>query len=421
MSGSRPACYPDALACASGPVRYFGPVTRLPDTAFPGTALPDYGWLFSRTRSGRARGPGGARALLDALRSPDTRFQSIRVIGTNGKGSTCAMLEAGLLAAGLRVGRFTSPHLHAYEERIRVNGVNLSPARTRSFIEWARIHAPDAAFFDLTLALACRVFAEDGIEVAVMEAGVGGRSDATQTLGNVVAVALTNADLDHTGVLGATVAQIARDKAGAALPGVPLLTTATGEALTVAREVAGEIGAPLLTPRTHSELFALPHAPWLEGAHQHLNAALAAATLRTLGHGGGVAAALNARHSVRLERLSVDGKTVLLDGAHNPHATRALALAVPHADVLLFGNLARKDTPATLAPLLPLTGVRVFTATGDLATPPQELAARFGGVALPDPAEALAHALALTPVGGTLLVAGSLYLAADVQARLDRG
>ncbi|MDV6374877.1 glutamate ligase domain-containing protein [Deinococcus arenicola] len=399
-------------------------------TAAPSEPLPDYDWLYSRTRSGRARGPDGARALLDllvshglvshGLGSPETHFESIRVIGTNGKGSTCAMLEAGLLAAGVRVGRFTSPHLHAYEERIRVNGVNLAPARTRAFIGWAKIHAPDAAFFDLTLALACQVFAEDGVEVAVMEAGVGGISDATQTLSNVLAVALTNADLDHTGVLGSTVRQIARDKAGAALPGVPLLTTAAGEALDTVREVAGEVGAPLLTPQTHPELFALPHAPRLEGAHQHANAALAVATLRTLGHSAGVEAALNARHPVRLERLKVDGKTVLLDGAHNPHATRALALAVSRADVLLFGNLARKDTPATLAPLLPLTGVRVFTATGDLATPAQELAIRFGGVACPDPAQALAHALALTPVGGTLLVTGSLYLAAGVRAQLDR-
>lgn len=387
---------------------------------WPVTARPDYDWLYARTRSGRARGPAGARALLDALGSPDTQFQSIRVVGTNGKGSTCAMLEAGLLGAGVRTGRFTSPHLHAYEERVRVDGVNLGPARTREFIMWARVHAPDAAFFDLTLALACLTFAQDGVAVAVMEAGVGGASDATQALADVAAVALTNADLDHTGVLGPTLADIARDKAGAARPGVPLLTTATGEALAVVRAVARQRRAPLLTPRTHPELFALPHAPRLEGAHQHANAALAAATLRTLGYGAGVEAALDAAHPARLERLSVDGKTVLLDGAHNPHATRALALAVPRADVLLFGNLARKDTAATLGPLLALAPVRVFTSPGDLATPPQDLAARYGGDACPDPAGALARALALTPAGGTLLVAGSLYLAAGVRARLDR-
>ncbi len=381
---------------------------------------PDYDWLYSRTRSGRARGPAGARALLDALGSPDARFPSIRVIGTNGKGSTCAMLEAGLMAAGVRTGRFTSPHLHAYEERVRVDGVNLDPARTGAFIGWARAHAPDAAFFDLTLALACQVFAGDGVEVAVMEAGVGGQSDATHALENVVAVALTNADLDHTGVLGATVAEIARDKAGAARRGVPLLTTATGEALEVVRAVARQRGAPLLTPAGHPELFALPHPPRLAGPHQHANAALAAATLRTLGRGGGVEAALDARHPARLERLVVGDRTVLLDGAHNPHATRALALAVPQADVLLFGNLARKDTDATLAPLLAVAPLRIFTAPGDLATPPQDLAARYGGEACPEPADALARALALTPPGGTLLVTGSLYLAAGVRAQLDR-
>ncbi len=381
---------------------------------------PDYDWLYSRTRAGRARGPGGARALLDTLGSPDTRFGSVRVIGTNGKGSTCAMLEAGLIAARVRTGRFTSPHLHAYEERIRVDGVNLAPARTQEFIDWARVHAPDAAFFDLTLALACQVFAEDGVEVAVMEAGVGGISDATHALGHVVAVALTNVDLDHTSVLGSAVADIARDKAGAAQPGIPLLTTASGEALDVAQAVARERGAPLLTPQTHPELFALPHPPALEGLHQHANAALAVATLRMLGHDVGVEAALQARHPARLERLNVDGKTVLLDGAHNPHATHALALAVPHADVLLFGNLARKDTDATLAPLLPVAPLRVFTAPGDLATSPSALATRYGGENRPDPADALARALALTPPGGTLLVTGSLYLAAGVRAQLDR-
>ncbi len=385
----------------------------------PQPPSPDHPWLFSRTRAGRARGPGGARALLDALGAPDTGVPCIRVVGTNGKGSTCAMLEAGLLAAGVRVGRFTSPHLHAYEERIRVGGVNLDPARTHAFIEWAREHAPDAAFFDLTLALACQVFAHDGVQLAVMEAGVGGASDATQALGNVVAVALTNADLDHTGVLGSTVAEIARDKAGAARPGVPLLSTASGEALTAVREVAAAVGAPLLTPQTHPALFALPRPPRLAGPHQHANAALAAATLRTLGHAGGVAAALEATHPARLERLEADGKTVLIDGAHNPHATRAVARAVPHADVLLFGNLARKDTDATLAPLLPVAPVRVFTAPGDLATPPRDLADRYGGHACPDPAAALACALALTPAGGTLLVTGSLYLAGSVRGQLD--
>lgn len=374
-------------------------------------SFPDYDWLYAQTRAGRDRGPDAARALLDKLGAPDRNFSSIRVVGTNGKGSTCAMLEAGLLACGVRVGRFTSPHLHAYEERIRLGGVNLDPARTAAFVEWAKAEAPGRAFFDLTLALACREFAASGVEWAVMEAGVGGVSDATQALADVRAVALTNADLDHTAALGPTIRDIARDKAGAARAGVPLLTTATGEALSVVREVAAEVDAPLYTPGTHPDLFALPHAPAMSGAHQRVNAALALATLRVLGFEAGVDAALAATHAGRLEHFEVGGKTVWIDGAHNPHAARALAQALPHANVLLFGGLARKDTAATLEPLLPLAPVWVFTAPSELATPPAELAATYGGTAFEQPAEALAHALSLTPVGGTLLVAGSLYLA----------
>lgn len=382
---------------------------------------PDYDWLFSRTRAGRVRGPQGARELLERLGRPDRAFKSIRVIGTNGKGSTCAMLEAGLLAAGVRVGRFTSPHLHEYEERIRVNGAQISPSRTQAFIAWAKEFVPDAAFFDLTLALACQVFVEAGVQVAVMEAGVGGVRDATQALESVLAVALTNADLDHMGVLGQTVAEIARDKAGAALRDVPLLTTATGEALDTVQQVAEEIGAPLFTPQNQPELFALPRPPALAGPHQSQNAALAVATLRTLGFTSGVEAALNATNPARLEGFQVGSKTILIDGAHNPHATRALAEAVGQVDVLLFGNLARKDTLATLRSLLNAAPVRVFTAPGDLATPPQDLAAQHGGHAITDPTEALAYALALTPDRGTLLVTGSLYLAGTARKWLMAG
>lgn len=388
--------------------------------SYPNTESPDYDWLYARTRAGRARGPQAARELLDRLGAPDARFRSVRVVGTNGKGSTCAMLEAGLLAAGHRVGRFTSPHLHAYEERIRTGGVNLDPARTARFIDWAKEHAPDAAFFDLTLALAAQAFAQDRVVFAVMEAGVGGASDATHALRNVAAVCLTNVALDHTGVLGTTLPDIARDKAGAALPDVPLLTTAEGEALEVVAQTAAETGALLFTPESHPTLFALPHPPALEGAHQLQNAALAAATLRTLGAEAGLNAALEAVHPGRLERFTVQGRSVMLDGAHNPHATRALAASAGPVDVLLFGNLARKDTAATLAPLLPLTPTRVFTAPGDLATPPQALAAQYGGHAVPDMDAGFAAALVLTPPGGTLLIAGSLYLAGYLRQQFDK-
>ena len=118
-----------------------------------------YDWLFAQTRQARTgqsreRGPAPARALLGVLGDPDHHFASLRVVGTNGKGSVCAMLEAGLLAAGVRTGLFTSPHLTHFEERIQVGGVEITSERTARFVDWARRHAPDAAFFDLSLGLA---------------------------------------------------------------------------------------------------------------------------------------------------------------------------------------------------------------------------------------------------------------------------
>lgn len=371
-----------------------------------------YAWLYSQTRAaaGRERGPAAARELLDRLGAPDRQFRSLRVVGTNGKGSTCAMLEAGLLAAGVRAGRFTSPHLQRFEERIRVTGQELHPDRTLEFIRWAQAEASEFAFFDLTLGLAAQTFAQTGVEMAVMEAGVGGKSDATHALENVAAVLLTNVALDHTAVLGDTVAAIASDKARAARAGVPLLSTATGQALEVVQQVAEEIGAPLYLPHTHPELFALPHPPALVGPHQAQNAALAVAALRLLGYSTGLEAALGAAHAGRMERSERLGRTIWLDGAHNPAGAAALAAALPQADVLLFGSFARKDTAQTLVPLLNMAPVRVFTAPGEQATSPHDLATQYGGHAQPDPTAALAQALSLTPLGGTLVVAGSLYL-----------
>ncbi|MBB6099417.1 dihydrofolate synthase/folylpolyglutamate synthase [Deinobacterium chartae] len=380
---------------------------------------PELDWLFSRTRSGAARGPGRARALLalEGHAFPPT----VQVVGTNGKGSTCAMLEAGLLAAGLRVGRFTSPHLSRFEERIRVLGHELDPARTAAFVRWAREHAPEAPFFELTLALAQRAFAQDRVDLAVVEAGVGGASDATAALPEVRVTLITNVALDHVATLGPGLADIARDKAGAARPGVPLLTTAEGEALEVIARVAAERGAPLYTPGSHPELFDLPRAPRLRGAHQARNAALALAALRLLGYPQGAGAALEATHPARLEAFWVREREVLLDGAHNPHAAHALAAALRDSppDALLFGIMARKDAAETLAPVAALTGTRIYTCPGEGGTHPEELRALYPGEIEPDPRAALEAALAKVPCGGRLLVAGSLYLAGALRPHLE--
>lgn len=381
--------------------------------------IPDYDWLYSRTRAGRDRGPEGARRLLDILGKPDHQFVSIRVVGTNGKGSTCAMLEAGLLACYVRTGCFTSPHLQRFEERIRINGLEIAPQQTAGLIEWAKENMPDAAFFDLIVAFACQTFADTGVKLAIIEAGVGGVTDATHALEKVQAVCLTNVSLDHTGVLGSSIAQIANDKARAVKAGIPLITTATNEALEVVQGIAKEVGAPFYSPQTHPHLFELPHAPAIQGQHQQQNAALAAATLRILDYEQGLEAALSVQFPARLESFRWQDKTIVIDGAHNPAAARAVAQALPSADVLLFGSFGRKDSIQVLTPLLEVASQRVFTSPGPDSIPPEELAQQFGGMAITNPAEALAKALGLTPAGGVILVTGSLYLAGAIRTIVE--
>ncbi len=384
---------------------------------------PDYDWLYTRTRAGKDRTPERARALLRQLGNPEQHMQTIHVIGTNGKGSVCAMLEAGLNAGKWRVGKFTSPHLTHFSERIRVNQQEIPEHQVAVFVEWAKTHAPEMPFFELTLGLALQHFQQSGVEWAIMEAGVGGEKDATHALQDIAATLITNVDLDHQSTLGPTIRDIAKDKAGAIRAGVPVLTNATGEALTIIQGIAEDRDATLYTPESHPEMFVVPHPPRMQGSHQTTNAGLALAALRVLNLATpeSCEAALNAQHAGRMEKFEIRGKTVLLDGAHNPHAARALAQSVQHADTLLFGIMARKDAKETLDALAPVAAHRVYTHPGELGLDPEALTRLHSGEVVLDALEALEVALERTPEGGTLLVAGSLYLIGKIRPKvLDR-
>ena len=178
-------------------------------------------WLFARTRSGAARGTERARELLELLNRPQDYFAAIHVIGTNGKGSVCAMLEAGLRSTGIRVGRFTSPHLLEFVERILVNGSQILESDVTKFVDWAKRHQFEAAFFDYVTAMAFKYFADQAVDIAVVEAGVGGAHDATMTLEHVKLTIITNVDFDHVEALGGTLERITLEKAGAIRPGIP--------------------------------------------------------------------------------------------------------------------------------------------------------------------------------------------------------
>ncbi len=339
----------------------------------------------------------------------------VRVVGTNGKGTVTAMIAAGLQADGERVGRFLSPHVEDFRERIALGGKLIDSFDVAEFVAKHRETPPDdpelsPAFFEWTLALALERFELCEVAWGVFEAGVGGASDATQVLNGPALrlVVLTNVTEDHLDTLGPTLKDVARDKAGAAATGVPLLTAAQGAALKVVEEVAYARGAEL-------HVVDPPPGSSTRGA----NEALASAALTLLGRSSAALSAARALAPLpgRGERFLVGDRLVVLDGAHDPAAASRLAAEHTEAYTLLFGALARKQATATLAQLAGRADAVVLTAAAEGDIPPSAppgLATRT----IPDPLAALETALELTKEGGTLLIAGSLYLAGRLRGWL---
>ena len=369
-------------------------------------------WLFAQTRAGAPRDPERVRRLLDELRLP---FPStnVHVVGTNGKGSVTNMVAGGLSASGKRTGRFVSPHVEDFRERVSVNGVPISEAEVCAFVErvWGRV---DAAFFELCVALALEHFNRHGVEVGVFEAGVGARRDATVLLRNVRAVAITNVGLDHQDTLGETVAEIAADKAAAIRVGVPVVTGATGEALNVITSVATKKVSPLYVEGSGDPLFDLPKGVVSSTCYIQ-NARLAAAVLRLLEvDEQAVTAGLQTPPLPgRLERFVIEGKTVILDGGHNPDAAKALRSSLHCPYILVFGALPKKQGAATLAVLEPHALHTLITPVNGEVNPKLS----EGRVLLIAP-QAVEQAVKLCPPDACVLITGSLYLAGEVRPYL---
>ena len=378
-------------------------------------------WLFARTRAGDERSRARSIALLGLLGHPDRFFNSVHVLGTNGKGSVSAMLNAGLQRSGSRVGLFTSPHLIDFRERIAVGGELIPEATVLEFVDWARVHASGAAFFDLSFVMAMQHLANSNVTWGVVEAGVGGANDASNALSEVALTVLTNVDYDHEAVIGvgpedSILKNIALEKAGAIRAGVTVVTAAKGEGLEVIRRVALEREADLYELGLEQPLFSLPKAPKLKGVHQLENARVAVAALRLLGQDeAAVLAALEATWPGRLEVFKRGHQQVWLDGAHNPAGALALAMSLTGRFTLLFGAMERKNVPALIEPLLPLCDSLHFVSPGALGADPNGLAARFGGIAH----DSLETALKVTlEADARVLIAGSLYLIGAARAQL---
>src|SRR5664280_780687 len=270
---------------------------------------------------------------------PQDKLRFIHVAGTNGKGSTCAMLESIYRAAGLRVGLFTSPHLVSFRERIQVNRQLIPEAEVIRLVEALRAanKENDATLFEFATVMALKFFAEQKCDLVIWETGLGGRLDATNIVTPLVSV-ITNIGFDHQQWLGDTLARIAAEKAGIIKPGMPVITaTAAPEALAVIEKIAHEKNVPLklVTVDDVQSWLTGTLAPPLLGEHQKLNAALALATVEMLQRQISVSAEKICAGLAAVDwpgRLQLvtrtGGQKILLDGAHNADGAKALRAAL---------------------------------------------------------------------------------------------
>lgn len=437
--------------------------------------------LRQRERFGVRPGLERIAAILDLLGHPEREFASIHIAGTNGKGSTAAILAALLQTAGYRVGLYTSPHLMAPTERVAVQGAPISAelfarAVTEAVTAGEALAAahPElgaATQFEIYTAAGFWAFSQERVDVAVVEVGLGGRLDATSVLQPEVAV-ITPIGLDHTEILGPTLAQIAAEKAAIIKPGTAVVVAPQPpEAAEVIASRIAEVDSPSAfwvhageagdAPGRLPVTYAVRRSDWqgtefaltlpgltlpsltipLAGAHQALNAAVALAAFYAFAARRGERRLVDPRvielalrrvaWPGRLEMVAEDPR-VVLDGAHNPDGARVLAAALrmlcpSRPLVMVFGSLASKDWPAVLAELLPLADGLIATAPKNPRTPavdPALVVERAvqmrpklpcGAVAVTPPESAVRLAVEWAEKSGTVLVCGSLYLVGDVR------
>ena len=422
-------------------------------------------YLDSLSRFGSKLGLERMEQLLAKMGNPEKNLSCLHIAGTNGKGSTVAMVSSILREAGLKVGTYTSPHLSSFRERIALSGEKIPRSSVAQVVEELMPLAQSVSGltkFEFTTAMAFSYFQKAGADLVVLEVGMGGRLDATNVV-VPVAAGITHLALDHTGRLGSTLAEIAGEKAGIIKEGRPtVVAPQNSEALFVVQARAQELGSPLYPVaswpdegkiRFRGQAFSLAGSVadfWLEdlflprvevgilGRHQLANAAVALGLAQRVYEAGLVGlepsawqAALRrglekARWPGRLEYFS--GKpSLLLDGAHNPDGMEQLALFLqeffPKArPTVVLGILGDKDYPSMLSELAPLAGKLIITVPDNpRAADPGELADRarsFGSQVevVAQPQMALERALKGEEL---VVVAGSLYLVGELRGKIQ--
>ncbi len=418
--------------------------------------LESLDYLYGLQRLGMVFGLSNIERIVHALGNPHEQLKVIHIGGTNGKGSTAVMMASVLRQSGYRVGLYTSPHILSFTERIQINGESITEAEVaamtasiRERIEEARI-PQEFTFFDFTTAMAFLYFAESGVDLAIIEVGLGGRLDSTNIVRPTVAL-ITNVSVEHRDVLGDSLIGIAREKAGIIKQGVPLLTGITQEEIIREVErVCQEKEAPLY--RMGRDFSAEKEGPgmlgfkgrrWsfsgikvnLLGEHQIENAAMAMGTLETAEEAGYPVS----RDSIYrgLEKVNWSGRLevvrkrpwVILDGAHNPAGAQALREALSQGFsyercYFLLGIMRDKEVEKIISILAPLSHELVLCKPKqDRAAPPERLAKAVEAVGakgrvIPDVAEGLDTLLSMAGRDDLICVAGSFYTLGEAKAHL---
>jgi dihydrofolate synthase/folylpolyglutamate synthase len=417
-------------------------------------------YLYSLEKFGMIFGLAKVEAILQAIGNPHQELQAIHIGGTNGKGSTAAMIASILKREGYRVGLYTSPHLIRFTERMTLNGKEIEKEEVAELTEWMRQKmetagvTPPFTFFDFTTAMALLYFKQKMVDLAILEVGLGGRLDSTNVIDPLLSI-ITNIGKDHEEVLGKGILRIAREKAGIIKSGRPLITAATQpEVLRHFAKVCKEKAAPIF--RVGKEFRYLPEGEesfsyeglhrklWglslnLRGRHQVVNATTALGAMEVLDDLGyrvsneAMSEGLKeAEWPGRLEMVSSSPK-VLLDGAHNPDGALSLRESLQkdfqyrHL-ILLVGIMKDKDIPSILHALSPLADHIILTrpSTERAASPAllKKTLGRNGTKAevIEDFKKAIEKGLSLAGSEDLLCITGSLYTVGEARSYfLPRG
>ena len=408
--------------------------------------------LAARRRFGMRPSLDAIRGICAALGDPQLKFRAIHVAGTNGKGAVCAILDAALRAGGLRIGRYTSPHLVRINERFFLDGAPISDVVLERAADKV-FHADSSSnsssnsssssnsnygltFFEALTAVAFLVYAEAKVDYAILETGLGGRLDATNVCRPELCV-ITKIGLDHCDWLGDTVEKIAAEKAGIIKKGVSIVLGKNDPAVVaVVKAHASEVGAPFVYAPDVADESEIPGGFSLVGSFNRENAVTAIAALKTLGLTKGMAEGLgNVVWPGRFQRVG----RFIIDGAHNPPAARALAAALrkyaPFAGsvpMLVAGFCGDKDVDETLRILAPLVKKGIAVRTNNpRSLDPAELARKMESAGI-SAISCDSVQLALEKLGSVpkktgsvpkceavdVLICGSLFLAGEALAAL---